>query len=79
MVSYSGSSLGCQPLPLLSPYLYGHNVKAYTDHSAVKTILQTPNANSKHARWWLKVFGKDNISTDALSRSRRSAADGTNA
>ena len=57
-------------------------MKVYTDHSAVKTILQTPSANSKHARWWSKVFssgiscveivywpGKDNLAADTLSRS----------
>ena len=63
-------------------YFYGHNANLYTDHSAVKTILQTSNANSKHARWWSKVFssgigcveivywpGKDNLAADALSRN----------
>ena len=38
-------------------YLYGHEVKILTDHSAVKTILEVPNLSGKHARWWLKVFG----------------------
>ena len=28
-----------------------------TDHSAIKTILETPKPYGKHARWWLKVFG----------------------
>jgi len=27
------------------------------DHSAVKAILDKPESNGKHARWWLKVFG----------------------
>ena len=57
-------------------------MKVYTDHSAVKTILQTPSANSKHARWWSKIFSsgiscveivyrtaKDNLAADAVSRS----------
>ena len=38
-------------------YLYGHKVTMVTDHSAIKAILDKPNSNSKHARWWLKVFG----------------------
>ena len=31
-------------------YLYGHYVTVYTDHSAVKAVLETPGANGKHAR-----------------------------
>ena len=63
-------------------YLYGHNVTIYTDHSAVKAILETPSPSGKHARWWLKVYsggllsvqiihrsGKSNTNADALSRS----------
>ena len=38
-------------------YLYGHNVTVITDHSAVKSILDKPSSNGKHARWWLKIFG----------------------
>lgn len=38
-------------------YLYGHDVRVYTDHSAVKALLDTPNPSGKHARWWSKVFG----------------------
>ncbi len=58
-------------------YLYGHDVIVYSDHSAVKAVLETPNPSGKHARWWLKVFGsginivykagKENTSADALS------------
>ena len=63
-------------------YLYGNHVTIYTDHSAVKAVLQTPNPTGKHARWWTKVYGsglkdvrivyragKTNLSADALSRS----------
>ena len=63
-------------------YLYGNCVTVYTDHSAVKAVLQTPNPTGKHARWWTKVYGsgvkevniiyrsgKTNLSADALSRS----------
>lgn len=38
-------------------YLYGHDVVVFTDHSAVKAVLETPNPSGKHARWWSKVFG----------------------
>ena len=63
-------------------YLYGHKVTVYTDHSAVKAILGTPNLSGKHARWWTKVYsngvnslqiihrsGKENVNADALSRN----------
>ena len=63
-------------------HLYGHNVRVITDHSAVKSILGSPTASRKHARWWLKVFasgvkdieimyrsGKENDLADALSRN----------
>ena len=63
-------------------YLYGQEVTVFTDHSAVKAILETPNPSGKHARWWTKVYGsgigkvtiryrsgKSNLSADALSRN----------
>ena len=63
-------------------YLYGHEVTVYSDHSAVKAVLETPNPSGKHARWWMKVFGsgiktinivyragKENANADALSRN----------
>ena len=68
-------------------YLYGHNVKVYTDHTAVKAVLDTPNPTGKHARWWTRVYGKgvkdvqivyragkDNKSADALSRAPQDPA-----
>ena len=64
------------------PYLYGHVVTVYTDHSAVKAILQTPCPDGRHARWWQKVYksgitsvvvcyrpGRANANADCLSRS----------
>ena len=63
-------------------YIYGNEVTVYTDHSAVKAVLETPNPSGKHARWWSKVYesgakhvhiiyksGKSNSNADALSRS----------
>ena len=38
-------------------YLYGHEDTVYTDHTAVKAVLETPNPSGKHARWWTKVYG----------------------
>ena len=38
-------------------YLYGHDVQVFTDHSAVKAVLETPNPSGKHARWWSRTFG----------------------
>ena len=61
-------------------YLYGNDVTIFTDHSAVKAVLETPSPSSKHARWWSKVYGsgvqniqivykpgKENLNADALS------------
>lgn len=63
-------------------YLYGHSVTVYTDHTAVKAVLETPNPSGKHARWWTRVYGKGvkevkivyrsgktNLNADALSRT----------
>lgn len=63
-------------------HLYGNTVKVLTDHSAVKSVPETPTPTGKHARWWTKVFGsgvrsvsivyhagRENTSADALSRS----------
>ena len=63
-------------------YIYGNEVTVYTNHSAVKGVLETPNPSGKHARWWSKVYesgtkrvhiiyksGKSNSNADALSRS----------
>ena len=69
------------------PYLYGHTVTVYTDHTAVKAILNSANPSAKHARWWTKVYGsgvgevkivyrsgKSNTNADALSRSPHAPA-----
>ena len=37
-------------------YLYGQRVKVFTDHTAVKVVLQNPNTSGKHAQWWSLVF-----------------------
>ena len=63
-------------------HLYGNVVTVYTDHVAVKAVLETPNPTGKHARWWSRVYGrgvrqvhivyragKENKNADALSRS----------
>ena len=38
-------------------YLYSQEVTVFTDHSAVKSILNAPNPSGKHAHWWTKVYG----------------------
>ena len=62
-------------------FLYGKRVTVFTDHTAVKAVLeQTQQANN--ARWWNKVYGcevrdvqivyqagKENKNADALSHS----------
>ena len=68
-------------------YLYGHSVTVLTNHTAVKAVLETPNPNGKHARWWSKIYGrgikevkivhragKTNLAADALSRSPQAPA-----
>ena len=68
-------------------YLYSRNVTVYTDHTAVKAVLEAPNPNGKHARWWMKVYGqgvrnvkiiycsgKCNANADAFSRGPQSTA-----
>ena len=63
-------------------YLYGHEVTIYTDHSAVKAVLETPSPSGKHARWWTKIYsrgvkkvnivyrsGKENLNADTLSHN----------
>ena len=62
-------------------YLYGHTVTVFTDHTAVKAVLETANPTAKHARWWNRVYGRgikkvnivyragrENKNADALSR-----------
>ena len=59
----------------------------FTDHSAVRAVLQNPSASGKHARWWTKVYGsgiadlkivyhrgKENAKADALYRSPQTPA-----
>ena len=59
-------------------YLYGHKCTVYTDHEALKSLLNTPQPSGKLARWGmalqeldLKIVhrsGKHNANADALSR-----------
>ena len=60
-------------------YLYGHHCDVFTDHEALKSLLNTPHPSGKLARWGLSlqevdlsIFyrpGKKNVLADALSRS----------
>ena len=59
-------------------YLYGHRCQVYTDHEALKALLNTPHPSGKLARWGLVIQemdltinyrpGKKNEKADALSR-----------
>ena len=59
-------------------YLYGHHCTVFTDHEALKSLLNTPQPSGKLARWGmalqeldLKVEyrpGRTNTRADALSR-----------
>jgi len=66
---------------------YGNEVTVYTDHSAVKAVLKTPNLSIRHARWWMKVYGsgvkniqtvyrsgRENLNADALSHNPQDVA-----
>ena len=70
-------------------YLNGQKVTIFTDHAAVKAVLQNPNASGKHTRWWTKVYGsgmkevhityragRENAAADALSRSPQGPSEG---
>ena len=60
-------------------YLYGHHCDVFTDHEALKSLMNTPHPSGKLARWGLAlqevdlaIFhrpGKKNVLADALSRS----------
>ena len=58
--------------------LYGHQCTVYTDHEALKSLLNTPHPSGKLARWGMAIQeldlkieyrpGKENGQADALSR-----------
>ena len=60
-------------------YLYGYHCDVYTDHEALKSLLNTPHPSGKLARWGLalqevdlSIFyrpGKKNVLADELSQS----------
>lgn len=59
-------------------YVYGHKCQVYTDHEALKSLLNTPHPSGKLARWGLALQEVDltinyrprrvNQNADALSR-----------
>ena len=61
------------------PYLYGHSCEVYTDHSALTSLLNTPQPSGKLARWGMAIqeldlkikhrSGRSNSNADALSRA----------
>ena len=60
-------------------YLYGHRCQVYTDHEALKSLLNAPHPSGKLARWGLALQkvnlvinyrpGRGNSNADALSRN----------
>ena len=61
------------------PYLYGHHCDIYTDHEALKSLLNTPQPSGKLAKWGMAIqeldlrilhrTGKSNVNADALSQA----------
>ena len=59
-------------------YLYGYRCIVFTDHEALKSLLNTPQPSGKLARWGMALQelnlrieyrpGKSNVRADALSR-----------
>ena len=37
------------------PYLYGHHCTVFTDHEALKSLLNTPQPSGKLARWGMAL------------------------
>ena len=66
------------------PYLYGHSCTVFTDHEALKSLLNTPHPSGKLARWGLLLQeldlhikyrpGKANSNAGCLSRNPSSVA-----
>ncbi len=66
-------------------FLYGHRCEVYTDHVALKALLNTPHPSGKLARWGLALQeldldiryrpGKSNTNADALSRAPIQSSD----
>ena len=60
--------------------MYGHTCQLYTDHKALKSLMNTLHPSGKLARWGLAIqeldlhihhrSGKTNQAADALSRLR---------
>jgi hypothetical protein len=67
------------------PYLYGHICHVFTGHSALTSLLNTPQQSGKLARWGMAIqeldlhiqhrTGRSNANADALSRSPLPATD----
>ena len=63
------------------PYLYGHPCDLYTDHPALKSLLNTTQPSGKLARWGMAIQELDihihhrNSNADALSRHPLQEAD----
>ena len=61
------------------PYLYGHACTVFTDHEALKSLLNIPHPSGKLACWGLVLQkldlrikyrpGKKNTNADSLSRN----------
>ena len=49
-------------------YLYGHAVTIYTNHSAVRAVLENSSSLGRHTRWWTRVYSSGIKSVNIVYR-----------
>ena len=57
--SYCRNSRCCMGTVPFHYYHYGNRVIVYTDHSAVRAVLETASPIGRHACWWTRVFSRE--------------------
>ena len=57
-------------------YLYGHKCEVFTDHEALKSLMNTPHPSGKLARWGLTLQEFDIFSILTTLRPQVTAKNG---
>ena len=57
------------------PYIYGHSCVVYTDHEALKSLLNTPQPSGKLARWGMALQELDLKILHRSGKTNSNAAD----